>query len=118
MEFESDEQLPTFEPYVATSFDHSMPRIHLAAFLTFSLDEPSKAVPILENGVERLIKCLTFLTGNVAFSTRVPGKENVFEIQPPTKQFLLQYPTIQDKVPRTAHLLRIFPVTLWHRTSF
>ncbi|KAJ5589237.1 hypothetical protein N7537_011915 [Penicillium hordei] len=97
MEFESDEQLPTFEPYVATSFDHSMPRIHLAAFLTFSLDEPSKAVPILENGVERLIKCLTFLTGNVAFSTRVPGKENVFEIQPPTKQFLLQYPIFRIK---------------------
>ncbi|KUM64120.1 hypothetical protein ACN42_g2999 [Penicillium freii] len=97
MEFETDEQLPTFEPYVATAFDHSMPRIHLAAFLTFSLDEPSKAIPILEHGVERLLKHLPFLTGNVAFSTRVLGKENVFEIQPPTKQFLLQHPMFRIK---------------------
>ncbi|CAI7638943.1 unnamed protein product [Penicillium palitans] len=97
MEFETDEQLPTFEPYVASSFDHSMPRIHLAAFLTFSLDEPSKAIPILEDGVERLVKYLPFLTGNVACSTRVPGKEKVFEIQPPTKQFLLQHPMFRIK---------------------
>ncbi|KAF4770713.1 hypothetical protein N7455_007128 [Penicillium solitum] len=97
MEFETDEELPTFEPYVATSFDHSMSRVHLAAFLTFSLNESSKAIPILEHGVERLIQYLPFLTGNVAFSTRVPGKDNVFEIQPPTKQFLLQLPMLRIK---------------------
>ncbi|KAK4867940.1 hypothetical protein LT330_007599 [Penicillium expansum] len=55
MEFETDEQLPpTFEPYVATPLDHSMTPTHLAAFLTFSLDKPFKAIPILEAGVTRL----------------------------------------------------------------
>lgn len=97
MEFKTDQQLPTFEPYVATPFDHYMSPVHLASFLTFSLDDPFKAIPILEDGLKRLIKYLPFLAGNVAFSTRVPGKENVFEIQPPTKQFLLQHPIFRIK---------------------
>ncbi|CAI7610167.1 unnamed protein product [Penicillium glandicola] len=85
-------ELPTFEPYVATPFDHSMLPTHLAAFFTFSLDEPSEAIPILEAGVARLVSYLPFLTGNVALSSRVPYKKNVVEIQPPTKQFLSQHP--------------------------
>ncbi|KGO47519.1 Transferase [Penicillium expansum] len=98
MEFETDEQLPpTFEPYVATPLDHSMTPTHLAAFLTFSLDKPFKAIPILEAGVTRLVRYLPFLTGNVTFSTLIPHKENVFEIQPPTKQFLLEHPMLKIK---------------------
>jgi hypothetical protein len=84
--------LPTFEPYVLTHLDHHVPPVHLAAFFTFHLDEPSKGIPVLEAGVARLIDLLPFLTGNIASSNRVPGKQNVLEVQPPTERFLLQHP--------------------------
>lgn len=89
--------VPTFEPYVLSQLDHYVPPVHLAAFLTFHLDEPSKGIAVFEAGVARLIKLLPFLAGNIASSNRVPGKQNVLEVQPSTEEFLLQHPMFRTK---------------------
>jgi hypothetical protein len=98
-------QLPTFEPYVLTPWDHCIPPVHLAAFLTFRLDKPSNAIPVLEAGITRLINLLPFLGGNVASSTRIPGKENVLEVQPSTQAFTMQHPVLKIR----HHKQSIFP---------
>lgn len=38
---------------------------------------------------------LPFLTGNITASTQLEGKENVLEVQPPTQEFLKEYPMLK-----------------------
>lgn len=87
--------LPTFEPYVLTPFDHVTASIHFATFLTFRPKKLSIALSALEKGALRLVTQLPFLTGNVASSTRLPGKESVFELQPPTAEFIREHPFLK-----------------------
>ncbi|OJJ94722.1 hypothetical protein ASPACDRAFT_55634 [Aspergillus aculeatus ATCC 16872] len=78
---------PIFEPYMLTPFDYLPPPLHMTAFLTFILDNPARAIPVLEAAVERLINELPFLTGNV----------NVREVQPSTAAVLDQHPMLVIK---------------------
>lgn len=89
------ESLPTFEPYVLSPLDHNTGPIHLSCFFTFYLQSPSFAIPVLEEGVSRLIKLLPFLAGNITASSQLPGKENVYEVQPPTAGILQDYPMLK-----------------------
>jgi hypothetical protein len=88
---------PAFEPYVLTPFDHSMISIHLPCLMTFYPDDLSSAVAVLETGVQRLVELLPFLSGNVTSSSRVIGKENAMEVQPPTAEFLQKHPMLKVK---------------------
>ncbi|KAJ6050222.1 Transferase [Penicillium canescens] len=89
--------LLTFEPYVLTPLVHNVPGIHMSFFLTFYIDEPSLAIPPLEAGVNRLIELLPFLAGNVTPSIQLKGKENVYEVQPPTAKFLQEHSMLRIK---------------------
>lgn len=88
---------PFFDPYVLTELDHTLPPVHVSGFLTFRLKEPINAIPVLEAAVARLVHLLPFLGGNVASSTRIPGKTNVLEVQPPSESFWSQYPMLAVK---------------------
>ncbi|KAJ5362388.1 Transferase [Penicillium brevicompactum] len=88
---------PSFEPYVLTELDHTLPPLHVSGFLTFRLKEPIDAIPVLEAAVARLVHLLPFLGGNVASSTRIPGKKNVLEVQPPSESFWSQHPMLVIK---------------------
>ncbi|KAJ5726035.1 uncharacterized protein N7483_007392 [Penicillium malachiteum] len=89
--------LPTFEPYMLTPFDHSTSPIHLTPLFIFHPNNPSNPTAILETGVHRLIALLPFLAGNVTPSSRLQGKENVLEAAPPTREFLQLYPMFRVK---------------------
>jgi hypothetical protein len=89
------ESLPTFEPYVLSPLDHNTGPIHLSGFFTFYLKSPAVAIQVLEDGVLCLIKSLPFLAGNVTASSQLPGKENVYEVQPPTAEILQDYPMLR-----------------------
>ncbi|KAJ6031615.1 hypothetical protein N7540_002347 [Penicillium herquei] len=89
--------LPTFEPYVLSPFDHSTSPIHLTPLFTFRPADPSNATAVLETGVQRLITLLPFLAGNVTPSSRLQDKENVLEAAPPTREFLQQHPMFKVK---------------------
>ncbi|RAH70047.1 uncharacterized protein BO66DRAFT_452063 [Aspergillus aculeatinus CBS 121060] len=94
---------PIFEPYTLTPFDYLPPPLHMTAFLTFILDNPARAIPVLEAAVERLIDELPFLTGNVVLSSSspIPGRQNVREVQPSTAAMLDQHPMLVIKhLPR------------------
>jgi hypothetical protein len=71
--------------------------IHLSPSFTFYLKNPSSAIPILNLAVSRLMHLLPFLSGNVSASTQSEGKENVFEVQPTTQEFLKEYPMLKIK---------------------
>ncbi|RAK71130.1 uncharacterized protein BO72DRAFT_442737 [Aspergillus fijiensis CBS 313.89] len=92
---------PIFEPYTLTPFDYLPPPLHMTAFLTFILDNPARAIPVLEAAVERLINELPFLTGNVVLSSSssspIPGRQNVREVQPSTAAMLDQHPMLVIK---------------------
>jgi hypothetical protein len=87
--------LPTFEPYVLTPFDHCTAPIHLSGFFTFTPDDVPKSISVLEAGVSRLVTLLPFLSGNITLSDKLQGKENVFEVQPPTAEFLEECPMLK-----------------------
>ncbi|CAI7626886.1 unnamed protein product, partial [Penicillium bialowiezense] len=88
---------PSFDPYVLSELDHTLPPVHVSGFLTFHLREPINAIPVLEAAIARLVALLPFLGGNVAASTRVAGKENVLEVQPPSDTFFSQHPMLVVK---------------------
>ncbi|KAJ5613916.1 hypothetical protein N7528_007570 [Penicillium herquei] len=89
--------LPTFEPYVLTPFDHATSPIHLTPLFTFKPDDLSTATAVLKTGVQRLITLLPFLAANVIPSSRLQGKENIVEAAPPTQEFLKQHPMFKVK---------------------
>ncbi|KAJ5703953.1 hypothetical protein N7493_011091 [Penicillium malachiteum] len=89
--------LPTFEPYVLTPFDHATSPIHLSPLFVFKPNDQSHAIAVLKTGVQHLINLLPFLAGNVTPSNRVKGKENALEATPPTRECLQQYPLLKVK---------------------
>jgi hypothetical protein len=89
--------LPTFEPYVLTPLDHCVYAGHLFPAFVFQIENPSSAIPTLNLAVSRLMHLLPFLTGNITASTQLKGKENVLEVQPPTQEFLREYPMLKIK---------------------
>jgi fumigaclavine B O-acetyltransferase len=88
---------PVFEPYVLSTLDHITAPIHMSTFITFHPENPSKAISALETGLRRLILLLPFISGNVAFSSQLPGKQNVREVQAATAEFLQKYPMLKIK---------------------
>lgn len=96
---------PSFDPYVLTQLDHTIPPFHVSGFLTFHIREPNNAIPALEAAVARLVVLLPFLSGNVTSSSRLAGKKNVLEVQPPSEDFLSQHPMLVVK----NHDLSIIP---------
>ena len=87
-------QAPEFDPFVLSPLDHSIGFLHLAPFLTFEAQDVNKCVSVIEAGLARCIELLPFLSGNVAPSNRLPGKENVLEVRPSTADFLQQHPML------------------------
>ncbi|KAJ5984986.1 hypothetical protein N7522_012182 [Penicillium canescens] len=87
--------LPTFEPYVLTPFDHSTAPVHFSGFFAFTPGDLPKSISVLEAGVSRLVTLLPFLSGNITLSDKLQGKENVFEVQPPTAEFLEDCPMLK-----------------------
>ncbi|KAJ5907356.1 hypothetical protein N7495_000038 [Penicillium taxi] len=86
-----------FEPYLLSPLDYVPVAVHMTAFLTFRLDNPARAIPVLEAGVACLTSHLPFLTGNVAASSLWPDKQNMMEVQPSNQDSLDQYPMLKIK---------------------
>ena len=73
-----------FDPYLLTPLDHIVLKVYMSYCLSFRLEDPASGLPALQAGVNRLISALPFLAGYVAESTKLDGKKNVMEVQPPT----------------------------------
>ncbi|KAJ5116959.1 hypothetical protein N7456_001307 [Penicillium angulare] len=89
--------IPNFEPYVLSPLDHSTGLIHLSAFVTFEPEVVNESVTLIERGFTRCIELLPFLAGNVASSVQLKDKKNVFEVRPPTADFLQEHPMLKIK---------------------
>ncbi|KAI9728823.1 MAG: hypothetical protein M1834_007210 [Cirrosporium novae-zelandiae] len=95
----------SFEPYLLTPLDHTIPQCYLSYFLSFRLKDPENSLPALQTGMKCLVSALPFLAGDLMPSNRLAGKQRVFEIQPPTTTSLKEIPIFQVKY----HLHCILP---------
>lgn len=85
-----------FEPYRLSPLDFILPPIHMTLFLSFKLEKPARAVPVLEAGIQKLTSHLPFLMGNVVGSS-LRGKEDPLRVEPPSATILDQYPMLKVK---------------------
>ncbi|PWY75655.1 hypothetical protein BO83DRAFT_310430 [Aspergillus eucalypticola CBS 122712] len=86
---------PSFEPFTLSPLDHIVPPIHLFAYLTFKPDSPSDAIPVLQNGILRLLHALPFLSGNIVTVEELNGKQNSMQITPADASTFHQSPMLK-----------------------
>lgn len=88
---------PFFEPYTLTPLDHVKLHLQMPFFGIFLLDNPSAGVAILSEGIDRLIKQLPFLAGNVVNMNKTGVPENVYQVQRPRGDFMQEHPMLKIK---------------------
>ncbi|KAE8139062.1 transferase family-domain-containing protein [Aspergillus pseudotamarii] len=84
-----------FAPLELTPLDHTMPICYIAFFYAMVLDDPQQGVPVLEEGLRRLLKECPFLAGNMIRPSSKGSKANVREVQPPTPDSLHEFPILR-----------------------
>ncbi|KAE8420831.1 transferase family-domain-containing protein [Aspergillus pseudocaelatus] len=84
-----------FTPMKLTPLDHTMPICYIAFFYALVLDDPQQGVPVLEEGLRRLLKECPFLAGNMIRTSSKGPKANVREVRPPTLDSLHEFPILQ-----------------------
>ncbi|KAE8165124.1 transferase family-domain-containing protein [Aspergillus tamarii] len=84
-----------FTPMKLTPLDHMMPICYIAFFYALVLDGPQQGVPVLEEGLRRLLKECPFLAGNMIRTSSKGPKANVREVRPPTLDSLREFPILQ-----------------------
>ncbi|RAQ51407.1 O-acetyltransferase [Aspergillus flavus] len=89
--------LPSFKPYVLSPLDHAMACFYLTSTITFSLQDPTRGIPVLEAGVSQLVSKLPFLGGNLIWTTHPDSTKVTGEIHPPTAATWDTYPMLKVK---------------------
>ncbi|KAE8370724.1 transferase family-domain-containing protein [Aspergillus caelatus] len=89
--------LPSFKPYVLSPLDHALACFYLTATFTFSLQDSTEGISVLEAAVSQLVSKLPFLSGNLIWKTH-PDNANVMgEIHPPIAATWNTYPMLRVK---------------------
>ncbi|PIG83863.1 O-acetyltransferase [Aspergillus arachidicola] len=89
--------LPSFKPYVLSPLDHAMACFYLTSIITFSLQDPTRGIPVLEAGVSQLVSKLPFLGGNLIWTTHPDSTRVTGEIHPPNEATWNTYPMLKVK---------------------
>ncbi|KAB8224228.1 transferase family-domain-containing protein [Aspergillus novoparasiticus] len=84
-----------FTPMELTPLDHTMPICYIAFFYALVLDDPQRGVPVLEDGLRRLLQECPFLAGNMMRSSSKRSQASVREVRPPTGDSLREFPILQ-----------------------
>ncbi|OJZ80354.1 hypothetical protein ASPFODRAFT_460806 [Aspergillus luchuensis CBS 106.47] len=84
-----------FTPMQLTLLDQMMPKCYIAFFYSFHLEDPQRAVSILENALRSLIMKNPFLAGNVINPMQDIGNAAICQVHPPTPESLHEFPFLR-----------------------
>ncbi|KAE8313395.1 transferase family-domain-containing protein, partial [Aspergillus transmontanensis] len=84
-----------FTPMELTPLDHTMPICYIAFFYALVLDDPQRGMPVLEEGLRRLLEECPFLAGNMMRSSSKRPRVNIREVRPPTVDSLREFPILR-----------------------
>ncbi|BCS02678.1 uncharacterized protein AKAW2_60942S [Aspergillus luchuensis] len=84
-----------FKPFTLSSLDHIVPSVYLFFYITFKLDSPSDGIPVLRNGISRLLDALPFLSGNIVMIEELDGKQNLMQVTPAEASALHRSPMLK-----------------------
>lgn len=90
------DDIKTFEPFLLTPWDSSMPGISQCYFLSFRSENPESCLLPIQTGITNLISSLPFLAGDITASSKLEGKRDVLEIRASSAS-LNKIPMIQVK---------------------
>jgi hypothetical protein len=89
------ESPPTFEPFILSPLDHLMAPINIFFFVIFKLEHPLTGIPVLHEGLSRMLTTLPHVSGNVALSSQAQTRFNVWTVQPADMSIFEQAPMLR-----------------------
>lgn len=72
-----------FKPFRLSPVDHSLPKVYIFKSLYFRGVDDTGSLSRLQDGIDRLISCLPFLSGEVVPCADIPDKVGVLQVQMP-----------------------------------
>ncbi|KAI2789300.1 hypothetical protein POX_e07330 [Penicillium oxalicum] len=85
-----------FSPMTLTTIDHMMPICYITFIYTLNAKDVDQGIEILRGAINRLVEDCPVLAANVGrASAAEDNRKNVLEIQPSSKETLVQYPLLQ-----------------------
>ncbi|PYH81196.1 putative acetyltransferase [Aspergillus uvarum CBS 121591] len=95
-----------FDPIRLTPLDHMMPVSYIAFFYSFLVDDPRRAVPVLEDALHRLLQANPFLVGNLINSRSGEDNPTIRTVHPPTSESLREFPILQVRHHENEYIAR------------
>ncbi|KAJ5374688.1 O-acetyltransferase [Penicillium concentricum] len=96
-------QQPVFKSFRLSPVDHTLPKVYIFKTLYFRPVDNINSLARLRDGIDRLISCLAFLSGEVVPCADLPDKIGVLQVQMPGL-------SLQD-IPML--LVKSFPNNAW-----
>ena len=76
-----DDRKP-FKPILLTALDHTIAQVNFSQFLCFRSSDPQGCLSCLERGIDNLVSCIPFLTGEITPCGDLGLKCGLLQVQP------------------------------------